>query len=341
MKGWLGKALLVGLGLAAPLLVLEAGLRLRAARAGSWHGPELDRERFDRYGRPGERPQPPTTAGEELRIAVIGDSFTAGDGVGWLDAYPARLERLLNLNAGARPVRISVYAEKGASTWDELGLLRRALDEDPDLVLLGIFLNDPEDRRDPRLAEWRGRLVPRPARGLWGQLTARSAALAWIHARFERVRAARAGRAYFHYLFEPDTAHWERFRRALRRFAVGTKGADARLCAVIFPGMVRLGPAYPNGFAHERIGALLAELEIPYLDLLPEFDDKSAGRMSAIPGIDGHPSEIAHRIAARAILRWWEREGMVPAEVVPQRGPDLLPHYEELYRALRPFESGG
>jgi hypothetical protein len=328
--------MLLSLGLVLPLLLLEASLRLGGATRGSWHGPEFDRERYDWFGRAAARSQPPETSGDELRIAVIGDSFTAGDGVGWLDAYPARLERLLNLNAGAPFVRVSVYAAKGASTWDELRLLRRALEDDPDIVLLGLFINDPEDRRDSRLEEWRRRLVPTPPRDWWATLTNRSAALRWVHYRFQKVRAAKAGRDYYRYLFDADTRHWRRFRQALRRFSRETRRRGVTFCAVIFPGMVHLGAGYPNTYAHEQIARALTESEIRHLDLLPEFADKAPFRMSAIPGVDGHPSEIAHRIAARAILAWWIREDLLPAGVVPARGPDLTPHYEVLYRKLQP-----
>jgi hypothetical protein len=60
--------------------------------------------------------------------------------------------------------------------------------------------------------------------------------------------------------------------------------------------------------------------------------------MSTIPGIDGHPSEIGHRVAAQAILRWFEDEKLLPAEFIPNRGKDLRPHYRQLYERRRPAQ---
>ena len=45
------------------------------------------------------------------------------------DAYPARLERLLNLNEGTRPAQVRVYAASGTSTESQRGFVLRALRE--------------------------------------------------------------------------------------------------------------------------------------------------------------------------------------------------------------------
>ena len=98
------------------------------------------------------------------------------------------------------------------------------------------------------------------------------------------------------------------------------------MLAVIFPGMSQLDPEqYPFRFAHERIRAVLEEESIPHLDLLETFLGKSEVRMSAYPGGDAHPSEIAHRIAAETIFEHLLETGMIDPAYRPQIGRSAAP----------------
>jgi lysophospholipase L1-like esterase len=307
-------------GLLLPILVLELWLRVAGAPDEVDLGPDFDRpDVLYSWQRGRANPWLGATGadGEVFRLAVIGDSFTAGQGVHWDDAYPARLERWLNFNEGVPPVDVLVYAREGTSTREQLRFLDRALAAEPDLVLLGLFLNDPERPGDPELAAWRARLVPQPPTGLTARLCRLSRAAEWIHARWERVRATRAGMAYYHYLYSPQSSGWRPFVEALEIFATRCRQENVPLAVVIFPGMGYLGPDYPHDFAHEALHGILEPLGVPTLDLLPTFADKNPTRMAILPGVDHHPTEIAHRLAAETILDWLLEEALLPASYRP------------------------
>jgi lysophospholipase L1-like esterase len=326
-------------GLLLPLMALELWLRLAGRPERIDPGPDFDRPDV-LYTWQRERANPwlrvPDAAQDVFRLAIIGDSFTVGQGVQFDDAYPARLERWLNYNAGVPPVDVLVHARQGTSTREQLRFLDRALAEEPHLVLLGLFLNDPERPGDPDLAAWRARLVPRPPAGAVAALARLFRTVEWTHTRWERWRAARAGMEYYHFLSSPANSGWRPFVEALAIFAERCRQEDVPLAVVIFPGMGYLGPDYPHGFAHEALDGVLEPLGIPTLDLLPAFADKSPTRMAVLPGVDHHPSEIAHRLAAETILDWLLDEHLLPAHYRPaERDAGQHEEWRKLVERLR------
>ncbi len=77
----------------------------------------------------------------KLRIMVIGDSFTFGMGVNHEDAYPTQLEKILNRKK--RPSEVINCGVVAHDMWQHNQmLLRKALPHRPDLVILGLFLDD-------------------------------------------------------------------------------------------------------------------------------------------------------------------------------------------------------
>ena len=96
--------------------------------------------------------KPPGT----LRILVLGDSFTMGYEVAQEDPYPAVLERELKRRGHAAEVINSGVS--GFSTAEELVFLEQeGFKYHPDLVLLGYFINDPEDNVRSGLFEMQDR----------------------------------------------------------------------------------------------------------------------------------------------------------------------------------------
>lgn len=54
------------------------------------------------------------------------------------------------------------------------------------------------------------------------------------------------------------------------------------------------------------------QLDIDLLDLLFTYRNVDARRLASAPFTDGHPSKLAHRIAAQAILERLVERGIVP-----------------------------
>jgi GDSL-like Lipase/Acylhydrolase family len=269
-----------------------------------------------------------------LRVAIIGDSFTYGDGVDWDDAYGQRLGRLLNLNAEAPPAEVGVWARKGYNTADEKRFLKPVLRWKPHLVILAVFLNDSEDRSDPQNWVLREELLPHVPEGWTRALLLHSRALAWIWQRIESVRQRRASEAYADLIFDPEYPGWQTFEASLDFFVQKTSERHVPFVAMLFPHMDGVGPFYdPTGY--NRMLAALTDRSIDTLALRPYFEDKAPVRMTVYPGVDGHPSEIAHRITARALFEFLLDHGYVDKTYRPRHVSRQRSRQEWLHQLRR------
>jgi lysophospholipase L1-like esterase len=80
-----------------------------------------------------------------LRIACIGDSWTFGMNVNQDETYPARVEALLGSQTPARSVEVMNFGVLGYTSFQGLQVLRsRALDLQPDVVIIGFGMNDSD-----------------------------------------------------------------------------------------------------------------------------------------------------------------------------------------------------
>ncbi len=298
-------------GTLAVLVVLEVLLRLAGVGGPAGLDAEFDRPSASFVPHP-ERQERWLPEGEPvLKVAVVGDSFTAGFGNEWYDAYPNRLEHLLNINPQAPPAVVRTFARPGTNTWQQLRFLDQVVAWGPDLLILGVFLNDTEDGRDRELARYRDALSIRVPSGWALRLLRASRLAAWVHLRLEARRTYQAALDLQEHVFAPGYSGFELFRRALGTFARTCRENDIDLVAVVWPSMGGLGPDYPHRLAHERLAKALRRARIPRLDLLDEFLDKSPLRLAVYPGVDNHPNEIGHRIGATAIYRFLVLKGYV------------------------------
>lgn len=93
---------------------------------------------------------------DSLRIIVVGDSVTFGDGLSLEDTYVKQLERLLR-KALNKQVEVLNFGASGASTINELELIeRKILVYRPDILILQMDPNDSQiihqiRKRDPYL----------------------------------------------------------------------------------------------------------------------------------------------------------------------------------------------
>lgn len=320
VKAVVSRILLAAFGAFFALLAAELLIRL-AARAQPTPALQHDRSAVFYDVQPGRDHPWSARADNPLRIAVIGDSFAKGVGVQLDDRYAARLERLLNLNEGVRPVEVRVFDLAGTSTFQQFPLLKQALDWKADVVILGLCLNDAEDwARPQRVKEWRRETMP-PAPPAWlAPLLRRSRVLTWIHARAGQIPARRGYIRYYHRLYDPEYKGFRRLRESLGMFRDQCDAAGARFMVLIFPLLADdFSPGrYPFEDIHATIRGLLEEKKTDSLDLLNAFQGMMPVRMQAIPDIDPHPSEIAHRIAAEALLNHLLDQGLVDAAYRPQ-----------------------
>lgn len=252
----------------------------------------------------------------KFRIAVVGDSFTFAPYMQFDDAFPKRLERMLNLNDTPLKAEVLNLGVPGFSTDHEATLVQRISKTGIDLLLLQITLNDPQ-------------LKPYTPTGLTGQnqfgaaqhssfqkkLYSNWKTLGFIMNRVHNAKTHRAYKDYYFDLFEnPKT--WNNFEKSLQRIARITKKRAVPVAVMVFPLFgLPVDDNYPFYPLHTKVHQELNELQIPFIDLTATFKGIPLPRIQVEPGKDFHPNEIGHRLAAEATYDWLDEQQMLPEEI--------------------------
>lgn len=247
-----------------------------------------------------------------FRIAVLGDSFSFAPFMQFDDAFPKKLERMLNLNESALKAEVINFGVPGYSTRNELSSLVKAFKYHSDLIILQITLNDSQ--------------IKLPTTGLTGENQFGAFTPPenwqriyryWQSAGFisERIHNFQTKDAYVNYYFDlvNRKRSWKSFSKALRKIGRLSRRRDIPVVAVIFPLFgLPLDDNYPFHPVHEKFQLALQENEIPYLDLFKLYKGLPLERLQVIPGVDFHPNEIAHRMAAEEIYTWMAKNSYLP-----------------------------
>ncbi len=244
------------------------------------------------------------------RIAIIGDSFTYGNGLEQAERYSDRLQQLLP--AGYEVLNFGIA---GNNTPQHLDTLRAAvLPADPDFVLLQWFVNDVEGSdlsRRPSTSP----LLPIAAWHRW--LNAHSALYTVANMRWAEAQIM-LGRApsYAEYLQartgDANGPEAQREAALLREIIETVRRNDTPIGMVLFPDPGQdLGEAYPFAFLHDRVIAACREAAIPCIDLRAALAVVKDRRQLWVSPFDHHPSAMANEIAALEILetlqKYWTK----------------------------------
>jgi len=300
----LTRTFLVALGLLLGALAAEMWMRLFPERPGF----DDDRPAYlagpPRISPFRERPEIPAKRPGVFRIVVLGDSFTWGANVQMNYTYAKLLESLLKRAGGE--YEVYNFGVNGANTADEVDLLDKLEGVEPDLFLLGYFLNDAA--ADSELPQQ----VPKSS---W--LRAHSRLMDFLERRLWARQLAASQMSYFQSLYPWRGPSWQAHRQTVGRLARSAARLGVPLQVVIWPHLAfSMDEKYPFRDIHSRIRALFAEEHLPALDLLEVFEGRDHDRLQAVPRYDPHPSEIAHRLAAEAIFDWLKKTEPVVAPPV-------------------------
>jgi lysophospholipase L1-like esterase len=234
------------------------------------------------------------------RVAVVGDSFTEGQGAREQDTYVSQLQSLLNAREpGSWQVLNFGYR---ALDFPELsGSFEKALEADPDLVVFGMVLNDGErsaafDRQWPMLNDWI--MVRRPPENA-SLFSPRL--LSFVRDRFETYQIARDTTRWYRDMYGPANADgWQRTKDDLRAMQEAARRRGVPMMVALWPLLVDLERDYPFADVHDKIGRVCEKSGIPYVDLLPSLRGRKTATLWAHPS-DWHPNELAHRLAAETL----------------------------------------
>ena len=244
----------------------------------------------NRHGLP-DRTHAPEKPEGVVRLAILGDSTTAGTPFKREESFPYALQALYDERSPwAEVLTVALW---GWSTRQE----RRAFVEvarpyGPDLVLLVVCLNDMEELQNN---------LSRPSR-----------VLGWLHRHSALVRRivnaeARSIRNVEELLTDSENSRraQARFFAELDRLHADVEAADARLAVMLLPVESQVEGRSPSRLPQERVGAWCAARDIRFLDPI-----------EALPPGRGLFEDIVHLSpeGRRVIARYLLDAGLLPPE---------------------------
>src|SRR6266511_288530 len=222
------------------------------------------------------------------RVLCLGDSVTFGYGLRRDQSYPAVLQKHLDgRGPGIEVLNVSLMA--WSTRQERIAYERIARPYRPDLVLLGVCLNDPQ--------ELANNLARPPA--LLARLHERSALVRRIVD--AQGREIRNVQELFTAPQAPEVrASLERFFDALRQLKAVVQADGVPLSVLVFPFAGQVGPDPPSPVVQEKIRAFCAREALPFLDVLPGL--RSLGPAAFLPGDHLHlTAEACARVADQVV----------------------------------------
>ena len=257
-----------------------------------------------------DRDVPPKST--KYRIAVVGDSFTWGQGVEEQDRFSDLIEQALGSG-----YEVFNFGRPGDNMPEHLEVLTQALAIQADFVLLQLYVNDWETASMER---------PRPKPLLpeaWNRaLESRSILYDLLRNQWEtvqeRVGITDSYAAYMaHNLGDAGAPNAKLSYGQLAEFLDRTRVAGVGVGVVLFPAPDSLGPRgrdYPFRYLHDGTARVCGEKQVPFLDLLPLYSTIDDPKTLWVSPFDAHPNAMSNRLAANAILKSfrsvWQRDNI-------------------------------
>lgn len=241
--------------------------------------------------------KPPQT----FRIAVVGDSFTFGNGLAREERYTDLLDRWL----GDR-FEVLNFGIPGDNTPEHLDtLVSRVLPASPNFVLLQWFVNDIEGSdlsHRPRPAF----LIPSPDIHRW--LNRHSALYAVANMRWAELQIMLGwSPSYADYLKQragdANSTDAQREAQLVHQIVEAAHRSHVDIAFVLFPDTsATLDASYPFAFLHDRMLEMCRAERIQCVDLRERFSSEKDQRSLWVSPFDHHPSAKANNLAATELF---------------------------------------
>ena len=265
-------------------------------------------------------PKPPGAC----RIMVLGDSFTWGRYVSLEERYTSLLEVSLDQAYPDKQIEVLNFGVPGGPTTLERDSLRdyRALVE-PDLIVVGFVLNDPQPHRQNYSVE-RARFEQRFGAPPFNVFLDRVEKLR-LERTAELIRRAIDGfivkvglvpawQVALQRVYEKDSTEWLEFEKALRDIKAMSDEMNLPppLFAILNQGVYTDRPTDYNHPDEElqlylrwyhQAEETAARLGFHSINYEREFAEQLAREPVAVHVLDGHPSAKVHRIYAEKLFR--------------------------------------
>lgn len=247
-----------------------------------------------------DRDYPRTLRQDQHHLVFFGDSFTFAQGVPNVnDRFSNRVRAVLESASHGRIV-VSNLADAGTDLhWVER-LLELLFERGyrVDTAVYVLCLNDIETFHERHQSYYQdlGRHSPKFF------LFRDTYFFNWVYFRI-RQSQLKDVRDYFSFVQEYYSGEpWKRMSQKLDQVHLMCRSHNTDFRVVVFPFLHNLGPEYPFRAAHQRIVEHCRAHEIPVLDLEPHLAP-FASKGLTVNRFDAHPNELAHRLAAEALLQ--------------------------------------
>ena len=236
------------------------------------------------------------------RALFVGDSFTYGAGIEFDDTYAKRTERGLSTARSERWESI-VLAVPGIDTEQEEAILENeGFAYSPDLVVLGYVLTDAEDpgaAEQRRARDWSEAEAEKKSLPFWR----RSALLSLVADRLYATRENRARIENHLALYRDGAPGFAAVRKSIDVMAAQCRQRNIPFVVVLFPLFANpLDDRYPFAAVHQKVATVARSAGATVVDLLPYYRGMDWHLLVVEGALDEHPNELAHRIAAQALL---------------------------------------
>ncbi len=224
--------------------------------------------------------------GDVFRILVIGDSVTFGWGTEFEDIYSKRLEK--KLNEGLRKYEvINTGVGNYNSVMEAIFLRNEGLKYDPDMIIVGYYINDAEVTPHVRFYNIKRLFY------LYGVLWSKYInALAHLKKDFNYVD-------YYGALYEDSFEGKANAEKSLKEIIDLAHKNNIPLLFVVFPEFHEF-----NDYQFSTVTAFVQNIakgeRVYFLDLLPYYIETSPKDVW-VSYEDVHPNALGHKIAADAI----------------------------------------
>jgi lysophospholipase L1-like esterase len=242
------------------------------------------------------------TSETELRVLVLGDSMTFGNGVGELETYPVHLARWLSDHAQgweARSANLGVPSYNAEQV--AIQLREKGIPLHPDLVVYGFFVNDAAPKGTS--IHW-----ARPDPGRVQSLVGNSHLVRFLQSQAPRrvteIRQALGLRARsdgYNEYYREESQTWEACRNSLREIRDVCRSAEVPLAVVLIPFWVDFRN-YPWADCHRAVYRELEKLGVPVLDLAQVWGERGInGRDYWIDIHQSHPTGEGYQLLTETL----------------------------------------
>ncbi len=231
------------------------------------------------------------------RILVIGDSITLGWGVEYSQTYPKLLENFLDKDAKDRRYEVINTGVGNYNSVNELEMLKKYIYLDPDIIVVGFYINDIEKVKYPSKLSY--------------FFMKNSYSYAFIGDKLINTKFGKrySYKDYYSGLYRDEYLR-DRLRKALREIDAIGKERHTPVILMNIPEFHQFKD-YPfpqvNSFLENDI---LIQTSVYYINLLPYFIEETPEKLW-VSYEDPHPNPKGHEIIARSLYKFMQDKQII------------------------------